>query len=37
MARALLKRSLDERVSVDLPDGHVEFEIVEIEYLAETD
>lgn len=32
MARALLKRELDDRVSIDLPDGRVEFEIVEIAY-----
>jgi len=35
MARALLKRSLDDRVDIDLPDGRVEFDIVEIEYQAE--
>lgn len=32
MARALLKRSLDERVSIDLPGGRVELDIVEIGY-----
>ena len=33
MARALLKRALDDSVSVQLPDGQVELEIVDIEYL----
>lgn len=33
MARALLKRTLDDRVSVELPDGRVAFDIVEITYL----
>jgi transcription elongation factor GreB len=32
LARALLKRSLDERVSVQLPDGRIEYDIVAIEY-----
>lgn len=32
MARALLKRGIDEVVGVRLPDGRAEFEIVEIRY-----
>ena len=32
MARALLKRSLDERVSIKLAGGRLDVEIVEIEY-----
>jgi transcription elongation factor GreB len=32
MARALLKRSLDERVSINLADRRLNVEIVEIEY-----
>lgn len=35
MARALLKRSLDEQFSIQLPDGEAEFEIIEISYSLE--
>jgi transcription elongation factor GreB len=34
MARALLKRMLDERISIELPGGRMEYEIVEIEYRS---
>lgn len=32
MARALLKRALDDRVSVQLPERRAEYDIVEIDY-----
>ena len=35
MARALLRRSIDERIRVELPNGRAEFEIVAVEYRAE--
>lgn len=35
MAKALLKRQLDDVVQVNLPEGKAEFEILEIRYQAE--
>ena len=37
MARALLTRSVNERFSLDLPSGRMEYEILQVEYPADGD
>ena len=37
MARALLTRRVDERISLDLPNGRIAYEILQVEYQVEGD
>jgi transcription elongation factor GreB len=37
MARALLTRSVDERITLELPDGRMQYDILQVAYQEDGD